>query len=151
MKAEVSINILQMFATGLSAQSYAHKVQGKVFSDMGLSKLGEKYAEHAAEEMGFVEKFLERILDLGATPKVEAAPEAKIFKNVPEFLNAELQVSVSGIDLLRKSMEELREDVTTFEIMKDYLADEEQDMYWTEQQLSLIDLIGLQNWLVKQL
>ena len=151
MKAEVSINILQMFATGLSAQSYAHKVQGKVFSDMGLSKLGEKYAEHAAEEMGFVEKFLERILDLGATPKVEAAPEAKIFNNVPEFLKAELQVSVSGIEILRKSMEELREDVTTFEIMKDYLADEEQDMYWTEQQLSLIDLIGLQNWLVKQL
>ena len=43
------------------------------------------------------------------------------------------------------------EDVTTYDILKEYLKDEEQDMYWSEQQLSLIDMIGLQNWLVKQL
>ena len=29
--------------------------------------------------------------------------------------------------------------------------DEEQDMYWTETQLALINDIGLQNWLVTQL
>ena len=29
--------------------------------------------------------------------------------------------------------------------------DEEGDMYWAEQQLALIELIGKQNWLAKQL
>ena len=48
-------------------------------------------------------------------------------------------------------MDAVKEDVTTYDILKEYLKDEEQDMYWSEQQLSLIDMIGLQNWLVKQL
>lgn len=151
MKTEVSISVLQAFATGLSAQSYSHRVQGKIFASLGFSKLGEKYAEHATEEMGYVEKFLDRILDLGGTPKVENAPEAPVFTSVVDFLKEDHRISVSGIETLRQSMAAVADDVTTFDILKEYLADEEQDMYWTEQQLSLINMIGLQNWLVKQL
>ena len=101
--------------------------------------------------MGYVEKFLDRILDLGGTPKVENAPEAPVFTSVVDFLKEDHKISVSGIETLRQSMASVADDVTTFDILKEYLADEEQDMYWTEQQLSLIDMIGLQNWLVKQL
>lgn len=151
MNAQTSIDILQLFATGLSAQSYSHKVQGKVFSSIGFTKLGDKYAEHASEEMGYVEKFLDRILDLGGTPKVESAPASPVFTNPVDFLNADKQISVNGIDALRKCMDTVREDITTFEILKDYLADEEEDLNWTAQQLDLIGLIGLQNWLVAQL
>lgn len=32
-----------------------------------------------------------------------------------------------------------------------YALDEEEDMLWSETQLDLIEKIGLQNWLVKQL
>ncbi|MBR1575304.1 MAG: hypothetical protein IJ654_02525 [Bacteroidales bacterium] len=74
MNAQKSIEILQAYATGLAAQSLAHKVQGKVFASQGLGKLAEKYAEHAAEEMGWVDQFIGRILDLGGQAKVEAAP-----------------------------------------------------------------------------
>ena len=35
--------------------------------------------------------------------------------------------------------------------MKAYLADEEEDLYWDEEQLDLIKLIGEQNWLIKQM
>ncbi len=35
--------------------------------------------------------------------------------------------------------------------MKGYLADEEEDLYWSQGQLELIKKIGLQNWLVTQL
>lgn len=35
--------------------------------------------------------------------------------------------------------------------MKDYIIDEEEDMYWTESQLDLIKAIGKQNYLVKML
>ncbi|MCR4566079.1 MAG: hypothetical protein K5651_08325, partial [Bacteroidales bacterium] len=74
MDKNKSIQVLQAYATGLAAQSLQHKVQSKIFSAQGLGKLAEKYAEHAVEEMGWVDKFIERLLDLGATPKVEAAP-----------------------------------------------------------------------------
>ncbi len=151
MDKNISIQALQAFATGLSAQSYAHKVQGKVFSSQGFTKLGDKYAEHSTEEMGWVDKFIDRILDLGGEAKVEAAPAQKIYTDAVEFIKADLQVSVSGIEYLRQAMESVKGDPTTYEILFEYLKDEEEDMYWSEQQLDLIGMIGLQNWLVKQL
>ena len=42
-------------------------------------------------------------------------------------------------------------DLTTFEILSEYYKDEEKDMYWAEQQLELIEMIGKQNWLAKQI
>jgi len=151
MNNQVSIQTLQAFATGLSAQSYAHKVQGKIFASQGFTKLGEKYAEHATEEMGYVGQFIDRILDLGGEPLVEAVPAQPLFNDPVEFLKADCKVSVEGIETLRQAMAAVADDITTFDILKVYLKDEEEDMYWTEQQLDLIGKIGLQNWLIRQL
>ena len=35
--------------------------------------------------------------------------------------------------------------------MKGYLADEEEDLYWSQEALELVEKIGVQNWLVQQL
>lgn len=32
-----------------------------------------------------------------------------------------------------------------------YLADEEEDLYWSQEQIKMIEMIGRQNWLVKQM
>lgn len=151
MDKNISIQTLQAFATGLSAQSYAHKVQGKVFTSQGFTKLGDKYAEHSTEEMGWVEKFLDRILDLGGEAKVEATPSQKVYTSAEEFIKADLQVSISGIEALRQAMAAVKDDAVTYDILFDYLKDEEEDMFWSEQQLDLIGMIGLANWLVNQL
>ena len=151
MNTELSIQILQAYATGLSAQSMQHKVQSKVFASMGLSKLASKYADHATEEMAWVDKFIDRIIDLGGEAKVEAAPAQKVYTDPVEFLKADLEVSVREVPNLGKATLALAEDMTTYDLMKGYYQDEEEDMYWSDQQLKLIELIGLQNWLVKQL
>ena len=41
-------------------------------------------------------------------------------------------------------------DITTYDLMKEYLKDEEEDMYWSEGQLELIEKIGIQNYLNNQ-
>ncbi|MBQ4421259.1 MAG: hypothetical protein II878_06890 [Bacteroidales bacterium] len=151
MNKEKTIKTLQFFVTNLSNQAFSHKLQGKIFSDAGFEKLGEKYSEHHDEEMGWVDKFIDRILDLGGEIKLETRQEVKLVNEPCEYLKNELQISVDGIELLRKCMAEVCEDVTTFDIMKEYLKDEEEDMYWTEQQLDLIEKIGYQNWLIKQM
>ena len=81
MNAQNSIQVLQAYATGLSAQSRQHKVQSQVFAAMGLSKLAEKYAGHATEEAEWVNKFVDRIIDLGGEAKVEATPAQTILKS----------------------------------------------------------------------
>ena len=151
MDKNKSIQALQAYATGLAAQSLQHKVESKIFAAQGFSKLGEKYAEHAAEEMEWVDKFIDRILDLGGTPKVEAAPEVPVFTDPVEYIKSDVAVSHKEVPVLQQLTLSLHDDFKTFDILKAYALDEEEDMYWSEAQLELIEKIGLQNWLIKQL
>ena len=151
MDKQKSIAVLQAYATGLAAQSLQHKVQGKLFASNGFSKLGEKYAGHADEEMGWVDRFIDRILDLGGQPKVEAAPGMPVIADPVEYIKADLAVSREQVPVLMEAVSSLAADFKTYDILRAYALDEEEDMYWSETQLELIETIGLQNWLVKQL
>ena len=151
MDKNKSIQILQAYATGLASQSYGHRVQSKIFADQGFNKLAEKYAGHADEEMGWVDKFNERILDLGATPQVAASPAQPVFTDPVEFIKADLEISHREVPALIALTATLADDFKTYDILKAYALDEEDDMLWMEQQLDLIEKIGLQNWLVQQL
>ncbi len=151
MDKQNSLKALQVFATGLSEGAYVHKLQGQMFKAQGFSKLGEKYINHFNEEMGWVEKFVERIIDLGGELKFEGMKERELIKNPVEYIKADLKIQEAGVDLLYKCMETLINDPTTYEIMKEYLKDEEEDLYWSQGALEMIECIGAQNWLIRQL
>jgi bacterioferritin len=151
MDKQKSIATLQAYATGLAAQSLQHKVEGKIFSDQGFTKLGEKFAEHAAEEMAWVDQFIGRIIDLGGTPQVQAAPEMSVTNDPVEYIKADLAVSREQVPILQQLTLSLQDDFKTYDILRAYALDEEEDMFWSETQLDLIEKIGLQNWLVKQM
>jgi len=125
-------------------------MEGKIFAGQGFSKLGDKYKEHAEEEMEWVDKMIDRILDLGGTPALLQSPAMPVVNNIVDLLKMDQQISVAGIDILRKDTVDAGDDYATFDIFKAYLLDEEEDLQWTCQQLELIELIGLQNWLSKQ-
>jgi bacterioferritin len=144
-----SIETLQFFVTNLNAQSFQHKLQAKIFGSLGFKKLESEYLEHAEEEQGFVNQFIDRLLDLGGELKQEAVQAQTLYKDPIEFLKADYKVSVEGIELLRKCMDGIKDDLTTFDMMKVYLKDEEEDMYWNEEQLGLIECIGDKPWLMK--
>lgn len=151
MTKEQTIARLQYYVTNLSAQSMQHRIEGKIFASQGFSKLGEKYKDHAEEEMGWVDKMIDRILDLDATPALEQAPAMPVCTNIVDLLKMDKQISIEGIDALRKDTVDTADDYATFDIFKAYLLDEEEDLNWTKQQLDLIECIGIQNWLSKQL
>ena len=130
MDKQKSIATLQAYATGLAAQSLQHKVEGKIFADQG---------------------FTERILDLGGTPQVAAAPEMPVFTDPVEYIKSDLAVSHEQVPILMQLVLSLQDDFKTYDILRAYALDEEEDMLWSETQLDLIEKIGLQNWLVKQL
>ena len=148
---EASIKVLTYYANGLNAQAFAHKVQGKVFAAQGFEKLGEKYAEHAVEEAGWVDKMLDRILDLGGSLTIEATKAVPVCDDVEAYLQSEKKVSEEGIEMLRRDIQKLSDDLTTADLLKAYLKDEEEDLNWTALQSELIAKIGLQNWLARQM
>ena len=151
MDKKKSIETLQYFATGLTEGALVHKLQGQIFKSQGFTKLGQKYIDHFNEEMNWVEKFNERIIDLGGEVKFEGAKSRAIITNPVEYIKADLDIQKAGVDLLYKCIEQLPCDPTPFDILKNYLADEEEDLYWSQGALEMIECIGAQNWLVTQL
>ena len=146
-----TIAICQGIVTGAAAQSMTHRLMARVFEGQGFTKLAEKYASHAAEEAESVEKFADRILDLGGTVKQEAQKAIDLPTDIEDFLKLDLKTSEDGLAQLAGVMEAGFLDVTTAELMKDYIIDEEEDMNWTSSQLDLIGMIGKQNYLSHQL
>lgn len=142
---------LQVIVTELSQQADGHAIQSRIFASEGFTKLADKYAAHAAEERGYVDQCIDRILDLGGEVKLEAKKEAPLCKDPVEWVKYDLQVSRTGLSWLAALVEEARTDYVTFDLLKKYYQDEEEDMYWGETQLELIECIGRQNWLVQQL
>ena len=58
----------------------------------------------------------------------------------------DLQVSKDGLAWLAGLVEAAKDDYSTFDILKAYYQDEEEDMYWGEGQLELVKVIGKENW-----
>ena len=150
MEAKKSIEALQLFATGLTEGALVHKLQGQIFKSQGFGKLGQKYIDHFNEEMEWVEKFVDRIMDLGGEVKFEGAKVRDLICDPVEYVKADLKIQEAGVDLLYKCMETLINDPTTYDIMKAYLADEEEDLYWSQGAIEMIEKIGKQNWLFTQ-
>ncbi len=137
---------LQEIVTQLAQQADGHAIQSRIFASQGLEKLADKYAEHAEEERGYVIKCVDRILDLGGEVKNGDKKDAPVCCDALEFVKYDLQVSKDGLAWLAGIMETAKCDVTTYDMLKDYYKDEEEDMYWGGQQLELIKLIGRENW-----
>jgi bacterioferritin len=101
--------------------------------------------------MGWVEKFTERILDLGGDVKFEGMKSRELIADPIEYVKADLAIQEPGVELLMKCMEGVKDDPITYDLLKDYLKDEEEDLFWSQGAVELIEKIGTQNWLLLQL
>lgn len=142
---------LQAIVTTLSQQADGHAIQSRVFENQGFAKLAQKYAEHTAEERGYVDQITDRILDLGGEVGNQSKQETSVCKDAVEWIKYDLQVSRDGLVGLLSLIQAARDDLTTYDILKEYYKDEEKDLYWGEQQLDLIEMIGKENWLCQQM
>ena len=140
-----------MIVNELAGSAFVHKMQGHLFKSQGFDKLGQKYLDHYTEEMGWVEKYTDRLLDLGCVPPVKLNNETALIEDPKAYLEADLKLQKEGVEMLYKVMPEIANDPTTYDITKAYLLDEEEDLYWDEVQLDLIEKIGYQNWLIRQM
>lgn len=145
------IDGLYRIVNDLAQQANGHNIQSRIFAAQGFNKLSEKYKNHSIEETGYVDKCIDRLLSLGFKLKNEAKEETPVYDDVVEYLKYDLKISKDGLPWLHEIMEASSSDPGTFDMLKAYYIDEEEDMYWAEQQLDLIEKLGLQNWLTCQL
>ncbi|GGB50824.1 bacterioferritin [Oceanisphaera marina] len=151
--AKVIAALNELLAGELSAMDQ-YFIHSRMYDDWGFKKLFERIDHEFEDEKGHASQLIERILFLGGTPDMVTRVPLNIGKDVPSMLKSDLDLEYKVIDDLRNVMalcEQVR-DYQTREILQVLLADTENDhTYWLEQQLGLINRIGLPNYLQSQM
>lgn len=129
-------------------------IHSRMYENWGLPKLRERVAHEMSEELDHASRLIARILFLEGTPDLSKRAALSIGKDAPQMLENDLALELKVVKHLRQVIAwcEQAGDYQTREILEAMLADTEEDhAYWLEQQLGLIQKVGLQNYLQSQM
>lgn len=126
----------------------------RMYHHWGLKQLYERVDHEMAEEREHADRLIRRILFLEGQPDVSRRHPLNIGRDVPQMLRNDLDVELKVVGDLRAAIAlcERADDYQTREILEQMLEDTEEDhTHWLEQQLELIQRIGLENYLQSQM
>ncbi len=128
-------------------------LHSRMYKDWGFKKLADQEYEESIDEMKHADDLVERILFLEGLPNLQDLGKLLIGQNTREMLDCDLQLEMLAIPDLRAAIAhcERAGDYVTRELFVKILDSEEEHVDWLETQLALIDSIGLENYLQKQI
>lgn len=147
------IECLKDLLRGELAARDQYFVHSRQYEDQGYLRLYERMNHEMEEETQHADAILRRILFLGGKPDMRP-DEFTPGDSVEDMLRKDLATEYQVRDNLKSAMalcEELK-DYQTRDLLLAQLHDTEEDhTYWLEKQLSLIEKVGLQNYLQSQI
>lgn len=155
MKGDKKIlEILNGLLAGELSASDQYLIHGEMYANFGLHHLAEKSLHESEHERLHARALIQRILFLEGTPNLAKRETLTVGSAVPEMLKADLEVEYHVVGELKKAIAacEKAGDYVTREMLSVQLDDTEMDhAYWLEQQLRLINLVGLENYQQSQM
>ena len=148
------IDIMNGLLAGELAAMDQYFIHSRMYADWGLVKLHDRVAHEFDDEKGHAAALIERILFLEGTPDLSTREPIKVGKDVPGMLKNDLDLEYAVVDALKDAIRicEKERDFQSREVLEAMLKDTEIDhAYWLEQQLGLISLVGLENYLQSQM
>ncbi|WP_353172561.1 bacterioferritin [Paracandidimonas soli] len=146
------IDYLKQLLRGELAARDQYFIHSRFYEHLGFTKLYERINHEMEEETQHADALLRRILMLDGIPDMR--PNAfEPGADVPGMLRKDLELEYEVRAALRKGIElaEKASDFVTRDIILAQLRDTEEDhAYWLEQQLGLIEKVGLENYLQSQ-
>lgn len=128
-------------------------IHSQMYEDWGYGKLFTRINHEMQEETDHAAQMIRRILMLNGTPKMVPS-QLNIGADVPAMLKSDLALELHVREALKKGIRicEQEFDYVTRDLLIEQLRDTEEDhAHWLEQQLGLIELMGLQNYLQSQI
>lgn len=130
-----------------------------IFQNNGINRFAEKMKNELTEELEHVSKLAQRILLLKGIPNFQDTNEiskydGKFTKNtIREVLEANLKLEEKGIEDIREAISaaEKEKDFVSVMLLEELLKNEEEHFHWIEQQIDIIGLMGVENYLRTQI
>lgn len=124
-------------------------IHSRMYREWGYNKLFEHLDHEMAEETQHADALISRILMLGGKPDMQPEP-LNVGTSVETMLQSDLNIELSVRDALKQGIVlcEKAYDFVSRDLLLAQLKDTEEDhAHWLEQQLRLIDTMGLPNYL----
>ena len=154
MKGDAKIiEILNEVLTAELTAINQYFVHAEMCENWGFERLMKVIRKHSIGEMKHAEAVIERILFLEGVPNVQRLGKINIGENMKEVFKSDYALELDALPRLNKGIETCRElgDNNSRHLLEEILEDEEEHVDWIEAQLSLIEHVGLQNYLAQQI
>ena len=151
--AKVIEQLQQLLNCELAARDQ-YMAHSRIYKDMGLNALFSRLDHEMEEETEHADALIERMLFLETRPDFNQQDKVNVGNTVQEMLQFDLDVEYAVINMLKETIVicEQAKDFDTRMVLLKLLDDSEMDhAYWLEQQLRLIKMIGLPNYLQSQM
>jgi bacterioferritin len=147
------IDILNDVLTAELTAINQYFVHAEMAENWGYDRLHKIIRKHSIGEMKHAEEIIERVLFLEGVPNVQRLGKISIGENVPEILKADYALELEALPRLNQGIELCRElgDNNSRHLLEEILHEEEEHVDWLEAQLSLVEQIGVQNYLAQQI
>jgi bacterioferritin len=128
-------------------------IHARMCENWGYQRLWKKVRDESIDEMKHADRLIERILFLEGVPNLQRLGKVNVGETVPEQLRLDLDVERHAIPVLNRGIELARKvgDNGSADLLEGMLEDEEEHANWLEAQLTLVDQVGLQNYLSQQI
>lgn len=146
------IDYLNFLLAGELAARDQYFIHARMYQEWGYERLFERMHHEMEEETQHAADIICRLLMLGGTP-VMKAEAVNVGPTVPAAIKNDLDTEYAVQANLKKGIAlcEQHQDYVTRTMLVNQLKDTEEDhAHWLEQQLRLIEQMGLQNYLQSQ-
>lgn len=149
---DISLRHLQTALTMELTTVNQYLLQAQLLADWGVHRLAERMQEEIDEEREHADHFLDRLIFLEGRPDMQSIDEIVHPESVREIFDKQLTMENEARRVYDKAARECQEagDVGSFELFMRILKDEEGHIDFVEEQLGLMEMMGDQLYIARQ-